>query len=42
MRMIDVQKLHQRHRVTQVDPQEEVQNQTLQLATATGLEPTTT
>ena len=32
MGMIDVQKLHQRQRVIQVDPQEEVQNLTVQLA----------
>ena len=31
MRTIDVQKLHQRQRVNQVDPQEEVQNRTVQV-----------
>ena len=31
MRMIDVQKLHQIQRVNQVDPQEEVQNWTVQV-----------
>ena len=32
MRMIDVQKLHQRQRVVQVDLQEEVQNRTVKVA----------
>ena len=32
MRMIDVQKLHQRQSVVQGDPQEEFQHRTVQLA----------
>ena len=32
MRMIDVEKLHQRQKVIQVDPQEELQNPTVQVA----------
>ena len=31
MSMIDVQKLHQRQRVNQVDPREEFQNRTVQV-----------